>query len=348
MVRPSISDLSDPGAGVAAVREFLRESGRRDPRRIAFCPSDDRTLGAAVSLGREGLARPLLVGDPGEIRARADRRGLKLGHVQILDAGVGGLLTEVLRQGCAASGVGSGEAGRGLAWEHARLWALERTGMADAFVLGAPRRDVPPWFGKHARSRLRLYLLRPLRPALACALATVPGEGETVDAGALADVAVRAASLARAITGLAPRITFFAPGVPVFFGAGSRFESARERLERQVRGAAATVRARADTAVEDELALDRIGPVEGQAGEIPLVVLTHSDRPRTEARAAEQMGAALMVGPVCQGESDTWGESGGAEDEETIVDLALATGIGAAAGDRAAQIRGDRKIRDGD
>jgi hypothetical protein len=60
------------------------------------------------------------------------------------------------------------------------------------------------------------------------------------------------------------------------------------------------------------------------------------------------MGAALMVGPVCQGESDTWGESGGAEDEETIVDLALATGIGAAAGDRAAQIRGDRKIRDGD
>lgn len=62
------------------------ENARLAPMRIVLCEADDaRVLAAAARANQEGIARILLVGDPGAIRAAAARESVDLGEITLID-----------------------------------------------------------------------------------------------------------------------------------------------------------------------------------------------------------------------------------------------------------------------
>ncbi|MEK6797243.1 MAG: phosphate acyltransferase [Spirochaetota bacterium] len=65
-------------------RRFFDEA-KRDPRRIVFAePMDERTLSAIAIIQRERLAVPILIGEPDDIRRRAESLGADIGDVAIV------------------------------------------------------------------------------------------------------------------------------------------------------------------------------------------------------------------------------------------------------------------------
>ncbi|MFI5011520.1 MAG: phosphate acyltransferase [Hyphomicrobiales bacterium] len=73
--------------------EAFKEAARGKPRRIVLPEGGDaRILAAAATLVREGIAKPVLLGDPATIAAEAERQGLPLDGVEIIDPAASELL----------------------------------------------------------------------------------------------------------------------------------------------------------------------------------------------------------------------------------------------------------------
>ncbi|MDR2452169.1 MAG: phosphate acetyltransferase, partial [Candidatus Accumulibacter sp.] len=69
------------------------ESARARPGRVVFPDAlDERAILAAVRLAREGWAKPVLLGNPFELRALCLRQGLRLEAVPLIDPAVSPLL----------------------------------------------------------------------------------------------------------------------------------------------------------------------------------------------------------------------------------------------------------------
>ena len=64
--------------------EMIRNKARADIKRIVLPEGDEvRTVEAASILKREGMAEPILLGDPAVIRETADRIGVDFGGICI-------------------------------------------------------------------------------------------------------------------------------------------------------------------------------------------------------------------------------------------------------------------------
>ena len=75
--------MMDPGR--ALVRRVV-QAAQREPRRLVFPEGDDvRVMRAAAMLANEGIAKPVLLGPPEEVRARAASYGLELGAVEVIE-----------------------------------------------------------------------------------------------------------------------------------------------------------------------------------------------------------------------------------------------------------------------
>jgi len=74
--------MMDPGRGLV---RMLHDSARRSPKRIAFPEgSEPRVVKAASVLAREGIATPVLLGLPEEIKETAEAAGVSLEGVEML------------------------------------------------------------------------------------------------------------------------------------------------------------------------------------------------------------------------------------------------------------------------
>ena len=66
--------------------ERFKEQARSDPRRIVLPESDDdRIVQAAAQAAAEGIAQPILLGEPSEVQQRASHLKVKLDEVSIVD-----------------------------------------------------------------------------------------------------------------------------------------------------------------------------------------------------------------------------------------------------------------------
>lgn len=68
------------------IMEQIKAKARADPKRIVFPEgTEDRTLKAVDIILKEGLAKPILLGKPEEIRKKAAQLGVNISNAQMLD-----------------------------------------------------------------------------------------------------------------------------------------------------------------------------------------------------------------------------------------------------------------------
>ena len=124
-----------------SVIEMIRNKARADVKRIVLPEGNEvRTVEAASILKREGMAEPILLGDPAEIRAAADRIGVDIRGIRMEDPAKSEKSAEYAKLLYAL------RKARGLTEEEAQKLAADamyygimmvRTGDADGLVSGA-------------------------------------------------------------------------------------------------------------------------------------------------------------------------------------------------------------------
>ncbi len=202
--------------------ERIREKARADVKRIVLPEGDEpRTLQAAAILGRENLARPVLLGAADRIRAAATAAGADIGGIEIIDpaasprrADYAARLYELRR----AKGVTEADAAR-LALDPMYFGIMMvKLGEADGLVSGAVHST-----GDMLRPALQIIKTKPGISAVSssflmeCPDRSLGDDGLLVfadcvvmvcpDAEQLAGIAVAAAETARTLCGIQePRV----------------------------------------------------------------------------------------------------------------------------------------------
>jgi len=299
----------------------LRRRAARSPKRIVFTePGADRVLRAAARLGREGLAHPVLLGDPGELRARAARLGLSLARLAFVRPEARRDYLSLWHARWAPRGVREAEAAASLDSPLAFARVMVRAGDADAILAGPHARDNV--LAALPGGRLRFFIVR-------ARLVAEPSGMAAPSSGELAGIAIRAAAVAAFLKGSPPHVVFVAPGVQASLGRRARFSTAREEIEARTEEAIRTVRARADDlVVADRLEVD-LRWVFDRSDADACGVLTHSGGGNARAWIGRLMDGSPVLGPVHTGPEGTWGEVSEGSDEEEIIDLAVLTALAA-------------------
>ena len=254
--------------------------------RLALPEGDDlRVVDAALRIGAGGFARPVVVGDPAVVAARAAALGLDATAVAVASPPAGHPPPEV---------VGA---------------TLVRSGRADALLAGTTStthdvlvacRDVlglgngvtlPSGFFLVETVDGRSYLFAD------CAVNPDPDPEE------LAEIALQTAASARALFGWEPRVAML---------SFSTHGSAQHRHVQKVRAATAIARAaeptllldgelQADAAVDLDVARRKLDPVGAVAGRANVLVFPDLDAGNIAYKLVRGLGGARAVGVVLQG-----------------------------------------------
>ena len=204
--------------------ERVRAKARADVRRIALPEGDEpRTVRAAAILRNEGLAEPVLIGDPARVRAVAAQEGADIAGVEIVDpadspkaAGYAEALHELRK----AKGLSREDAARLAADPMYFGILMVKLGDADGLVSGAVHTT-----GDMLRPALQIIRTKPgISVVSSSFLMNCPNRSLGEDgllvyadcvvmpcptAAELAQIGVSAADTARALCGIAePRVAF--------------------------------------------------------------------------------------------------------------------------------------------
>jgi phosphate acetyltransferase len=277
---------------------------------------DDRTLQAADRLTGEGIARVVLIGDPDQVRAAAQKAGADVSRCEILsplDAKEAGPLAEQLYQLRKEKGV-TPEKARELIKDYLYFGTmLLKVGRVDGYVAGATHTTAD-----NLRPALQLVKAAPgLRTVSSFFIMIHPnprwgekgvmlysdcGMVEMPTAEQLADIAVASARSFRQLVGAEPRVAMLSYSTK---GSGKSTDT-----EKVIKATALARQAAPDLIIDGEMQADAaLVPSVGErkckgssvAGRANCLIFPDLDAGNIGYKITERLGGAQALGPLVQG-----------------------------------------------
>lgn len=327
----------------ANIIEKLRAMARRDPKRIALPEAEEpRTLKAAAILAREGIARPVLIGEDGRVRAAAREAGADISGAAVVDPArdprgkeYAAQFFELRRH----KGVSEEEARRLMADPIHFGTMLLHNDQVDGFLAGAAHATadtirpalqiIKPAPGVRAISSFFIMVLRDrsygddgVLLMADCAINPDPAPAK------LALIGVSTARMARALCGLEPRVAFLS-----FSTKGS----AEHELVDKVRDAVRIAKEKApDLLIDGEMQADaalvpevgsRKAPGSPVAGRANVLVFPDLQSANIGYKLVQRLAGAEAVGPILQGFAKPVNDLSRGASVDDIVTLAAVTGL---------------------
>ena len=280
----------------------LRARAANEPRRIVYPEATDaRVLRAAERIVKMRLAKPVLIGSPATVEARAREFGVSLSHVEIVDPTTVSLVQrylQLLLPDWKSRGVTEMEAIKRLENPLHFAAAMVRAGDAQGFVGGAATttadtvRAAIQCIGLSATSKtvssFFLMALNPMSYVFAdCAVVPVPSVSQ------LSDIAIDAARNARIFLQAEPRVAFLS-----FSTKGSAAHPLVDRIQEAV----ATVKARAPELIVD-------GELQVDSAIVPEVAQSKAPTSNVKGRANTLIFPDLQSGNIALQADETAGRS---------------------------------------
>jgi len=299
-----------------ALNQIL-ERARRDPRRIVLCEGEDeRILSAAAKAAEQGIAQVILVGNRAAIAAAAERYGVDLAAVEVIDP-ADSPLTDDLAQALLAlrekKGMTPEQAATAIREPLCFANMLVREGHADGTVAGAVNttadvvRSAIQLLGLAPGSKLvssffLMMLCKPFHNLKGGMIFSDCGLVIDPDAGELAQIAMAAADSAQALLNEDPRVAMLS-----FSTSGSARHGSVEKVVQAAREVKA---ARPALAIDEDVQLDaaivaeiaeRKLPDSKVKGNANVLIFPDLEAGNIGYKLAERIGGAEAIGPLLQG-----------------------------------------------
>lgn len=298
--------------------DMIKDSARRHPKRIVLPESgEERVLKAASQASAEGVAIPILLGDPEDIEKTSGSLGIALKGIEILNPTVSDALGEYVKTYCelrSEKGVAEGLATRILSKSLYYGAMMVRVGDADGMVVGAATLTASVIKAGHLIIGFQKDITTPSSFFIMDTGNKDVGEDGILfyaDAAVnpdptpeqLADIAISSARSARALLGWEPRVAMLS-----FSTKGSASHPAIDKVVKATDIAKAKEPSllidgelQADAALKIEVARKKMKDPGAVAGKANVLIFPDLNSGNISYKLTQHVGGARAYGPILQG-----------------------------------------------